>query len=242
MPHAHHPQLNADAAAAPSPPGRKAPFDVAEVVRRVRAAVADQPKAVLFELADRGYASPFEVLVACVITIRTLEEVSLPTALKLFDVARTPAEVAGLTPRRIDDLIHACTFHGPKAKTIHGIATRVVAEFGGDLPCDFATLTSFRGVGPKCANLVTGITGGAPAGVPVDVHVHRVTNRWGYVAAPTPEKTMAALEAVLPRRYWVEINQLLVPFGKTVCTGRLPRCSACPVLEYCRQVGVKAHR
>jgi endonuclease-3 len=112
-----------------------------------------------------------------------------------------------------------------------------VAEFGGELPADADVLTSFRGVGPKCANLALGVATGK-AGIAVDVHVHRVTNRWGLVAAPTPERTMLALEEVLPRRYWVEINRLLVPFGKHVCTGSLPKCSRCPVLEYCRQVGV----
>jgi len=222
--------------------GRKVPFDISDIMRRLRLSVADKPKAVLFELAERRYGSPFEILVACVITIRTLEEVSLPASLKLFDVARTPEDVAKLSVERIDELIHTCTFHGPKAKTIHGIANRVVGEFGGTLPCDFETLTSFSGVGPKCANLVLGIACDSPGGVPVDIHVHRVTNRWGYVHAATPEKTMAALQAKLPRRYWVEINKLLVPFGKFICTGKLPRCSTCPVLKYCRQVGVKAHR
>jgi endonuclease III len=211
-------------------------------MRRVRVAVKDRPKAVLFELAERGYASPFEILVACVITIRTLEEVSLPAALRLFEVARTPADVAALTPKQIDELIRACTFHEPKSRTIHAIARRVVDEFGGELPCDFDTLTSFAGVGPKCANLALGIACGQPAGIPVDIHVHRVTNRWGYVSAPTPEKTMAALEEKLPRRYWLEINKLLVPFGKFVCTGKSPKCSTCPVLEFCRQEGVTGHR
>jgi endonuclease-3 len=220
----------------------KRPFDIDEVMRRVRAAVSGKPKAVLFELAERGYGSAFEILVACVITIRTLEEVSLPTALRLFEVARTPAAVAKLTPKQIDELIRACTFHEPKSRTIHGIARRVVDEFGGELPCDFEALTSFAGVGPKCANLVLGIACERPGGIPVDIHVHRVTNRWGYVAANTPEKTMAALEEKLPGRYWVEINKLLVPFGKFVCTGKAPKCSSCPVLEYCRQVGVTEHR
>ena len=220
----------------------KRPFDVDEVVRRVREAVADKPKAVLFELAERGYGSPFEILVACVITIRTLEEVSLPTSLRLFEVARTPQEMARLTPAKIDELIHACTFHEPKSRTIHAIARQVVNEFGGRLPCDFETLTSLAGVGPKCANLTLGIACDQPGGIPVDIHVHRVANRWGYVEARSPEKTMAALEATLPRRYWVEINKLLVPFGKYVCTGKAPKCSTCPVLEFCRQVGVTKHR
>ena len=226
----------------PEKRGPKRPFVIDEMMKRVRHAVGDKPKAVLFELAERGYGSPFEILVACIITIRTLEEVSLPTSLRLLEAARTPAEVARLTPARIDELIHACTFHEPKSRTIHAIARRVVEEFGGDLPCDFETLTSFTGVGPKCANLVLGIACGEPGGIPVDIHVHRVTNRWGYVDAKTPEKSMAALEATLPRKYWVEINKLMVPFGKFVCTGKAPKCSTCPVLEFCRQVGVTTHR
>ena len=139
-------------------------------------------------------------------------------------------------------MIRTCTFHEPKSRTIHAIAKRVVKEFGGNLPCDFATLTSFSGVGPKCANLVLGIACNRPGGIPVDIHVHRVTNRWGYVEATAPEKTMAALEAKLPKEYWLEINKLLVPFGKFVCTGNRPKCSACPVLPFCRQVGVTTHR
>ncbi|MDB5299058.1 MAG: DNA-(apurinic or apyrimidinic site) lyase [Phycisphaerales bacterium] len=220
----------------------KKPFDIDEVMSRVREAVKPYPKPVLFELADRGFGSPFQILVACIITIRTFEEVSLPAALKLFEAADTPPAIARLGPERIDALIHACTFHEPKSRTIYAIAERVTKDLGGELPCDFETLTSFSGVGPKCANLVLGIACKQPTGIPVDIHVHRVTNRWGYVQGSTPEKTMVELEKRLPRRYWLEINKLLVPFGKQVCTGKMPKCSQCPVLEYCRQVGVRGHR
>jgi endonuclease-3 len=102
-------------------------------------------------------------------------------------------------------------------------------------------LTSFHGVGPKCAHLAVGIACGEKL-IGVDIHVHRVTNRWGYVRAKTPEKTMTALHDKLPRRYRVEINALLVPFGKHVCTGTSPKCSTCPLLEMCQQVGVTRHR
>jgi endonuclease-3 len=219
----------------------KAPFDINVVMRRVAGAVKPFPKAAMFELADEGFSSPFEQLIACMISIRTLDEVSLPTARRLFAVARTPEEVSRLTVAEIDRLIGTCTFHEPKAAQIHAIAEQVVENYGGELPCDLDVLLSFKGVGPKCAHLALGIACGQ-ARISVDVHVHRVTNRWGYVAAPTPEKTTAALEAVLPRRYWIEINKLLVPFGKHVCTGRLPKCSTCPVLAMCRQVGVTQHR
>ena len=141
----------------------------------------------------------------------------------------------------IDALIADCTFHEGKAHTIREIARHTVAAFGGVPPCDAAVLQTFRGVGPKCANLVVGIACGEPL-VSVDVHVHRVTNRWGIVRTPTPEKTMAALMTVLPRKYRVEINALLVPFGKHICTGVRPKCSTCPLLDMCQQVGVTAHR
>jgi endonuclease III len=219
----------------------KRPFDIDQVIRRIRVAMRPFPKAAMFELADDGFSSPFEQLVACVISIRTRDEVTVPTARRLFSRARTPLEVSRLTSREIDRLIRACTFHERKAQQILRIARRVVDEHEGALPCEAEALLSFEGVGPKCANLVLGIACGQPR-VSVDIHVHRVTNRWGYVRARTPEQTSVALESKLPRRYWVEINRLLVPFGKHVCTGALPRCSECPVLEFCRQVGVERHR
>ncbi|HEX8522511.1 MAG TPA: endonuclease III [Tepidisphaeraceae bacterium] len=221
---------------------RKLPFNIDNMLDRVASDVEAFPKAALFELADNGYNSAFEILVACIISIRTFDEVTTPTAKRLFDVARTPDQMARLSPAHIDKLIRTCTFHEPKSRQIHAIAQRAVGEFGGDIPCTFDTLTRFSGVGPKCANLVLGIACNEPAGIGVDIHVHRVTNRWGYVAAPTPEKTMSQLQEKLPKKHWVRINALLVPFGKHICTGKMPKCSSCPVQRYCRQVGVAVHR
>lgn len=219
----------------------KKPFDIGLAMRRIRTAVRPWPKAAMFELAEEGFKSTFEQLVACIISIRTYDEVTLPIARKLFERARTPAEVSKLTYEELDALINLSTFHERKASQILAIARRTVDEYEGELPCDSDILRSFSGVGPKCANLVLGIACGEPF-ISVDIHVHRVTNRWGYVAASTPEKTLLALEAKLPRRYWIEINRLLVPFGKHICTGSLPHCSTCPVSDMCQQVGVKAHR
>jgi endonuclease-3 len=219
----------------------KRPFDIDAVIRRIRTAVKPFPRAALFELRDEGFGSAFEQLAACLISIRTRDEVTLPTARRLFATARTPKAVARLSVEEVDELIGTCAFHEVKARQIHAIARTCVDGHGGELPCDEEILLGFSGVGPKCANLVLGIACGVPR-IGVDVHVHRVTNRWGYVAAPNPEATMAALADVLPVKYHVEINELLVPFGKHVCTGRAPKCSTCPVLEWCRQVGVTEHR
>jgi endonuclease-3 len=219
----------------------KKPIDIGVAMRRIQTAVQPWPKAAMFELAEEGFNSTFEQLVACIISIRTYDEVTLPVSRKLFGRARTPAEVSKLTYEELDGLINLSTFHERKANQILAIARRTVDEYGGELPCDSEVLRSFSGVGPKCANLALGIACGEPF-ISVDIHVHRVTNRWGYVEASTPEKTLPALEAKLPRRYWIEINRLLVPFGKHICTGSLPHCSTCPVLDMCQQVGVKAHR
>jgi endonuclease-3 len=195
----------------------------------------------MFALADEGHRTVFEQLVACVLSIRTRDEVSLLAARRLFAVAPTPAKLAALPASRIDELVGDTTFHAAKAQQIREIALATDRLHGGELPCDHSVLLSFRGVGPKCAHLALGIAC-AERRISVDIHVHRVTNRWGFVSAPTPERTMAELERRLPARYWVELNALLVPFGKHVCTGQRPRCSTCPVLDMCRQVGVEAHR
>lgn len=223
------------------PETEKHPFDIPTAIRRLRTAVAPYPKAALFELAAEGHDSVFELLTACILSIRTRDETTLPTSRRLFAQAHTPAEVAALTVTQLDALIGACTFHEAKAPQILAIARRAVDDFGGSLPCDSEVLLSFKGVGPKCANLVLGIACGQPC-IGVDVHVHRVTNRWGLVATTTPLKTMDALQEILPRRYWVEINALLVPFGKHICTLSAPSCSTCPLLSMCRQVGVTKHK
>jgi endonuclease-3 len=219
----------------------KQSFEIDQVMTRVREAVRPFPKAAMFALADEGYISAFEQLVACIISIRTYDEVSLPVSRRLFSRARTPTQISQLTPAEIDELIGESTYHDRKAEQIHAIASQVAAEYNDVLPCDAGVMLSFKGVGPKCAHLALGIACGQPY-ISVDTHVHRVTNRWGYIQTKTPEKTTVALEAKLPRDYWIEINRLLVPFGKHICTGKLPKCSTCPVLEQCQQVGVQESR
>lgn len=219
----------------------KQPFDIGVALERIEQAVQPWPKAALFQLAEEGYASVFEQLLACIISIRTYDEVTLPVSRKLFARARTPAAIAQLSWEELDGLISPSTFHERKANQILAIARHVQESFGGALPGEREVLLSFAGVGPKCANLVLGVACGTPV-ISVDIHVHRVTGRWGYVKASAPEKTLLALEATLPERFWIDINRLLVPFGKHICTGNRPRCSTCPVLDMCRQVGVTEHR
>jgi endonuclease III len=222
-------------------PMAKRPLDIREMMERIRSAVAPFRPAAMFELAGDGYLSLFEQLVACIISIRTYDEATVAIARRLFERARTPAAMAELTVDEISELIRPSTFYERKAAQILAIARAALDQYAGGLPCEPEVLMAFDGVGPKCAHLALGVACHQPY-ISVDIHVHRVTNRWGYVSARNPEGTMAELEAILPQEYWIEINRLLVPFGKHICTGTLPHCSTCPVLDMCAQVGVSEHR
>jgi len=219
----------------------KKPFDVPDMLKRIEKAVKPYPKAAMFELKEKGYASLFEQLISCIISIRTLDETTIPISEKLFARARTPNEMLKLSPKELEDLLYGSQYPGQKAYTMLGIAKAAIEEFGGDLPADYEKLTALKGVGPKCAKLALGVATGH-AGISVDVHVHRVVNRWGIVETKTPEKTMQVLEDVVPKKKWIDVNRLLMPFGKHICVLHSPFCSTCPVLDYCRQVGVTKHR
>ncbi len=219
----------------------KEPFDIDEVFRRLRQATVALPKAAMFELRDRGYSSPFEQLVASLISARTLDETTIPVSLRLFAVARTPETLAALPEVEIARLLQGATFPEPKARDLKRMAQQIVEEHGGKVPDTMEGLTAFRGIGPKIAALTLAVGFHQPA-IAVDIHVHRITNRWGYVYTSTPEQSMVALGKKLPERYWIEINERLVPFGKFVCTGTRPKCSSCLLLSMCQQVGVSNPR
>ena len=213
------------------------PFDIDVVMARVAEAVRPFPKAAMFELAQKGHDSPFEQLIGCILSIRTYDEVSLPVSLNLFARAHTPQEMSALSVAEITAIIRRSSFAERKAAQIKAIAQQLVDEHGGKLPCDRDLILSFKGVGPKCANLALGIACNQKV-ISVDIHVHRITNRWGYVNEQTPEKTMVALQNKLPKKYWIEINRLLVPFGKHICTASCPHCNTCKVADMCQRINV----
>ena len=220
----------------------KEPFNVDEVFRRLRQAVGELPKAAMFELRDRGFGSPFQQLVGSLISARTRDETTLEVCERLFAEASSPDEMMGLDEARLVWLLRGASFPEPKARCILELARRISMELDGRVPDTMEGLMAFHGVGPKIAALTLAVGFGQPA-IAVDIHVHRVTNRWGYVATRTPEQTAKALAKTLPKRYWIEINELLVPFGKWICTGVAPpRCSTCLVRSMCRQVGVVKYR
>lgn len=207
-------------------------YPLGTMLDRVGQQIADYPEAAMFGLAEAGYDSLYEQLVSCVLSIRTYDETSYPASVQLFARARTPQGMLALDREEIVGIIIKCTYPGQKADTILAFSREIVDEYGGDTPATFEQLTAFKGVGPKCANLALGVALGTPA-ISVDVHVHRVVNRWGLVATKDPKQTLKGLESVVARERWVDVNRLLMPFGKNVCTSRAPACPTCSVREWC---------
>ena len=184
---------------------------------------------------------PFRVLIACILSLRTQDTTTGPAAARLFALADTPAAMLRLTPRRIERAIYPVGFYRTKARAIRAICRDIIERFGGRVPDEIDDLLTFTGVGRKTANLVVTMGYGKP-GICVDTHVHRISNRLGYVRTRTPDETEQALRRRLPRRYWIGYNDLLVSFGQNVCTPISPRCSRCPVRALCRRVGVTSAR
>jgi len=185
--------------------------------------------------------SPYKVLVSCIISLRTKDEVTALASQRLFQHAATPEAMLQLPATEIARLIYPAGFYRTKAEHILAISHRLVAEYGGSTPDDLDELLTFRGVGRKTANLVVTLGFGKP-GICVDTHVHRICNRWGYVATKTPDATEMVLRAQLPPEYWLEINDLLVAFGQSICHPVSPRCSACRLGELCARAGVTRSR
>ena len=181
------------------------------------------------------------MLVACILSLRTQDTTTGPAAARLFAVADTPVAMARLPPRRIAELIYPVGFYRTKARVLVDLCRDLLERFDGRVPDDIDTLLTLKGVGRKTANLVVTMGFNKP-GICVDTHVHRISNRLGYVRTKHAAETEMALRATLPRRFWIGYNDLLVSFGQNVCTPVSPRCSACPVSALCRRVGVTSSR
>ena len=181
------------------------------------------------------------MLIACILSLRTQDTTTGPAAARLFAVASTPAAMLKLPASRIARLIYPVGFYRTKARVILGICRDLLERFQGRVPDTIDELLTLNGVGRKTANLVVTIGFGKP-GICVDTHVHRISNRLGYVRTRTPAETEIALRARLPRRFWIGYNDLLVAFGQNVCTPISPWCSRCPVNALCRRVAVTSSR
>jgi len=184
---------------------------------------------------------PFRVLIACLLSLRTKDETTGPAAARLFALADTPEAMRRLPAKRIERAIFPVGFYRTKARVLLGVCRDLLDRFGGQVPDDIDRLLTLKGVGRKTANLVV-TQGFNKPGICVDIHVHRISNRLGYVKTRNPTETETALRKRLPRRYWIGYNDLLVSFGQNICHPVSPRCSECPVRPRCARVGVTRWR
>lgn len=184
---------------------------------------------------------PFRVLVSCLLSLRTQDKTTEAASKRLFALASTPKKMATLDPEKIEKAIYPVGFYRVKSQRISNLSKTLIQNYGGAVPDSIEELLKLKGVGRKTANLVVTL-GFDRDGICVDTHVHRITNRWGYVKTKTPHQTEFALRGKLPLRYWKEINGLLVAFGQNICTPLSPKCSICSLERFCAKKGVGKHR
>ncbi|TKJ42659.1 endonuclease III [candidate division TA06 bacterium B3_TA06] len=209
-----------------------------EDLERVFRILRDETKRLNPPLAEKeNRTSPFMVLVGVLLSSRTKDDTTGPAVDRLFEQASTPEKIASLPEKRIEELIFPVGFYHTKARHLKKTARMLVSEFNGDVPQTIQELLSLPGIGRKSANLILAVAFGIPA-ICVDTHVHRITNRLGYVKTKDPYQTETALREKLPKRYWIEINRLLVIYGQNVCTPLSPYCAKCKIETYCDKVGV----
>lgn len=192
-------------------------------------------------IVSQREGDPFKVLVSCILSLRTQDRTTAAASKRLFDLADTPAAMLRLTAEEVERAIYPAGFYRNKSRQIIEICRTLLDRYDGKVPDEIDELLTFKGVGRKTANLVVTLGFGKP-GICVDTHVHRITNRWGYVSTTSPEKTEFALRAKLPGRYWLVINDYLVTFGQNQCTPVSPRCSTCPLFSFCERRGVVKSR
>lgn len=206
----------------------------------LKQAIRRWPEPIVGVVAKRS-RDPFQVLIATVLSLRTKDRTTAEAAQRLFARAATPAAMVRLSAGTMASTIYPVGFYRTKARAIRAICRRLLEHYGGRVPARLDDLLTLPGVGRKTANLVVTLAFGRP-GICVDAHVHRISNRWGYVKTKSPEETEMALRARLPRRYWIIFNDLLVPYGQHLCTPISPWCSRCALRPMCDRVGVTSHR
>ena len=207
-------------------------------VLRIIADKAETPSVSIF--ANRK-STPFQILISTIISLRTRDPVTIKSSERLFLKAPDPMSILQMDTKEIAQLIYPAGFYKRKADNIKQISKMLLEKHDGLVPQNIEDLLTFPGVGRKTANLTLGLAYGIPA-LCVDTHVHRIPNRMGWVKTKTPEKTEFALVKILPKEYWIEINELLVAFGQTVCTPVSPKCSECSFKEDCPRIGVEKSR
>ena len=215
-------------------------FDIHQAIPILRKAVQPLETPAVGRVARKG-RDPYRVLISCLLSLRTQDNTTWQASTRLFQKADSPEAMLALSEAEIREIIYPVGFYRRKAQVVLHVSRTLIERFRGEVPRNLDDLLSIKGIGRKTANLVLTVAYGLP-GICVDTHVHRITNRWGYVRTKDPDATELALRRHLPEEYWIELNDLLVPFGQAVCKPISPFCTTCPLEGMCRQVGVTRHR
>ncbi len=214
--------------------------NIDQVIKILRQEMKDLPDPSV-TLVGKRWKSPFLVLISCILSLRTKDETTLPASERLFRLAQTPERMVKLRASQIEKAVYPVGFYKTKARNILGICRDIIKQFDGKVPDDIDTLMTMKGVGRKTANLVLTEGFGIPA-MCVDTHVHRISNRFGYILTKTPEETEFALRKKLPKKHWMDYNALLVTWGQNRCRPISPICSECGVKPYCQRKNVTTSR
>jgi len=214
--------------------------EIEKIITIIRETVQKWREPVVTEITKRS-RDPFKILISTIISLRTKDNVTREASKRLYEIADTPEKMLEHSTESIEKAIFPAGFYKNKAKTIHNISKILIKKYNGIVPDDIDELLTIKGIGRKTANLVVTM-GYCKEGICVDTHVHRISNRLGYVATKNPTETEFALREKLPKQFWVEYNDLLVTFGQNLCVPISPHCSRCPIHNYCKRVGVKQYR
>lgn len=214
--------------------------DINKIVKILKKELVFGEMPIVSHLAENQH-DPFVILISTLLSLRTKDEVTAEATRRLFALASTPEEMLNISQERISHAIYPVGFYRVKAANLHLVCRELITRFHSKVPDNLDDLLSIKGVGRKTANLVITLAYGRD-GICVDTHVHRISNRLGYVATKTPDETEFALRDKLPRRHWIIYNTLMVAFGRKTCKPVSPHCSACPIRPYCDSVGVTSKR
>ncbi len=207
-------------------------IDIDKIVKSLTE--AKQPRSEFVELME-NFKNPYLVLIACILSLRTNDKTTYHATLRMLKLAKTPQEMSKITQEELSKAIYPVGFYENKAKQIIQLSKELVKNYNCEVPCEIEELCKFKGVGRKTANLVLAKGFNKPA-ICVDVHVHRIFNRLGYVKTKTPEETEFALREKLPQKYWININTLIVTHGQNICKPQKPNCKDCPIKNYCKKI------
>jgi len=217
--------------------------NIDKVLKRLKQELDKQPRPTISGVEwEEIIHTPFTVLISCILSLRTKDEVTEKAATRLLKKHNTPEKILQLSEKQIQKLIYPAGFYKTKAKRIKEISKTLINEYHSKVPENFDELLKLKGVGRKTANIVMTYGHKKQGYLAIDTHCHRIPNRIGWIKTKTPDETEKQLKKILPKKYWMEFNHLFVKFGQTICVPVSPFCSKCPIEKHCKKIGVEQHR